>query len=122
MKTMRFGVLCCLLSTVGVLLPVRSSSVCGRLLEDVFKGYSFLNPDVLQMKDDTFVPYILQFGRNNQRYSKLQESQQTANSNEWRDKFCQIATLDEVEYVIYEATFEEIETIKNSLRKQSKRL
>jgi hypothetical protein len=96
--------------------PARLSPLCGPSGEPKFNGYTFVNPAILKMGDDAFVPYVLNFGKFGQSYTKIQQGQREANLSEWRDKFCQVATLDEVGYVVYEATKSEVETILDAMR------
>jgi hypothetical protein len=103
-----------LISTMFLILPIRiGKSDCG-IGGRAGKIYSFVNADIMQMQSD-YAPYLMGYGVIGDYYrleSRFPESDD--NIGEWRGRFCDIPDSADIDYVIYEATQDELADLREA--------
>ncbi len=81
-----------------------------------FEGYSFLQPNLLGVESQ-LAPYFLGFSGLYDRYFATKDSvKMVDNLTEWRERFCNKATLRDMQFLIYESTVGELEELRDVLR------
>ncbi|GJM36255.1 MAG: hypothetical protein DHS20C18_52560 [Saprospiraceae bacterium] len=95
---------------VFLLAPVPISRACGPI-DRSFYGYSFINPAIVNLRT-TYAPFILDLY---EQFFKQPEIQLKDNLTEWRERFCNKATMADLQYVIYEVSAGTLEEIKSTI-------
>ncbi len=94
--------------------PSRISSECGPYFPS-FYGYSFINPAITNF-DAELAPFFLDFrGIYEEYFQSQQEVYQHDNAEEWRQRFCENATLDDIRFVVYKSTRTELENLRSAM-------
>jgi hypothetical protein len=68
----------------------------------VFHGYTFLHPDIIN-KNSAYAPFFVKWDDYYERYYFARDVQEEENIEEWRTRFCSLASPEEVRKVIYES-------------------
>ena len=95
--------------------PSRISSDC---LYD-FQGYSFLNPLIITSALNFAPPYYMSIEELYDMYEDKGDYQKDGNVKEWRERFCNKAKPEDIEYVIYKTTRSELEQLRTASRSKS---
>ena len=88
-----------------ILLPISISKGCG-LFDRSFRGYTFVNPQIVKAPLD-FAPFLLDFEEIYDLYDGQEAEQEKGNLEEWYERFCERVTLKDLRYIIYNATLSE---------------
>ncbi|MEZ4983883.1 MAG: hypothetical protein R2795_02400 [Saprospiraceae bacterium] len=95
----------------SIFFPVRVNSDCGPGFQG-FYGYSFINPKVTAF-DANLAPFFLDMGQIYADYFKSQgELYVLDNVQEWRERYCENATLDDIRYIVYTASQYQLEDLR----------
>lgn len=97
--------------------PVPLSKGCGPA-PYTFEGYSFLHPYIVNPRSD-MAPFILDFGLIQKFYKGQRVVQQVGNLVEWQERFCDGPELEDLEYVIYKASVDEMRRLRTSIGSKS---
>ncbi len=96
------------------LLPARMSKGCGPI-ELKFEGYTFIKPDIINIEEG-FGGQLLEFSKAFREKAKEKvPSRKDANLKEWRERFCDIPTKDDLEYVIYKASINQLRSLRSAV-------
>lgn len=99
---------------VFALCPLAISTDCGPGYAP-FYGYSFINPEITEF-DAELAPFFLDFGKIHEEYFKsTQEVYQLDNINEWRERYCEKATLEDIRYIVYKASRFQLEDLLRAM-------
>jgi hypothetical protein len=102
------------ISTVFLILPIRTAfSDCG-IGGRAGKTYSFVNTDIMQMQSD-YAPYLMGYGVIGNYYSlEKRDPEYDDNIAEWRGRFCDIPDSASIDYVLYDATPDELADLREA--------
>lgn len=96
-----------------LLLPIQTSNACGPT-DRSFKGYTFINPQIFNLEASD-APFLLSFGNlYNQFFKQETKQKQADNLTEWQDRFCELVTKEDLEYIIYQAAISDLELLKTA--------
>lgn len=95
--------------------PFPISKGCGPIFDD-FNGYSFISPDVMANAAKV-APFLLDFDMGSifQYFGSDVYRKEQANLLEWQEKVCNTADLEDIRYVIYGTTREELLTLRDAI-------
>ena len=94
------------------LLPTPIARGCGPV-EYIFHGYSFLDPAIANA-DLPAAPYFLPFEEIYKQYGRQEKIQPLDNLREWQERFCDIAPLQDIRRIVYEASIREMRLLKTA--------
>lgn len=77
-----------------------------------FWGYSFLLPDLVN-KNAAYAPFFMRWDDYYDRYYFQQDHQREENIAEWRDRFCNIAKPEDVDFVVYQASTNDLLVLRD---------
>lgn len=102
------------ISTVFLILPIKTAlSDCG-IGGRANKTYSFVHADIMQMQSD-YAPYLMGYGVIGNYYSlEKRDPEYDDNIAEWRGRFCNIPDSMDIDYVIYEAGVDELADLREA--------
>jgi hypothetical protein len=102
------------ISTVFLILPIRTAfSDCG-IGGRAGKTYSFVNTDIMQMQSD-YAPYLMGYGIIGNYYSLVKrDPEYDDNIAEWRGRFCNIPDSAAIDYILYDATPDELADLREA--------
>jgi hypothetical protein len=106
-----------LLICFGVSLPFSISKGCGPY-DLGFRGYSFINPEIIDLKAEG-TPFFLSFKEISEYYKGPVAEQISGNLEEWQERFCKVATIDDIGKVVYEADADDLRLLRNTLSSES---
>ena len=96
------------------LLPQLISTDCGPGYAP-FYGYSFINPQITEFDTD-LAPFFLNFTKIHEEFFKSQqEIYQLDNITEWRERYCNKATVEDIRYIIYKASRFQLEDLLRAI-------
>ncbi|MCC7245809.1 MAG: hypothetical protein IT269_09030 [Saprospiraceae bacterium] len=72
-----------------------------------FYGYTFLLPEIIN-SNAAYAPYFLRWDDYYQRYYFNRDIQKEENIAEWKGRFCDIATEEDIEYLVYKSDLSEL--------------
>jgi len=93
--------------------PTQISIGCGPIIDD-FTGYSFLNPEILARQADE-APFMLDFGTFERFYIDQEAIKAQNNTNEWYQRFCEIASLEDINYLVYKSPWDEVSALSTAI-------
>jgi len=99
-----------------LLLPSKISIGCGPG-DYEFKGYSFLQPEIVNYQAD-FAPFFLDFDAIMKHYKNKDHAQRQDNLLEWQERFCEVPEYKDLEYIIYTASVDEMELLKTAIKSE----
>ena len=96
------------------LLPQLIGTDCGPGYAP-FYGYSFINPQITEFDTD-LAPFFLNFTKIHEEFFKSQqEIYQLDNITEWRERYCNKATVEDIRYIIYKASRFQLEDLLRAI-------
>lgn len=78
-----------------------------------FAGYSFLVPEIIN-KNAAYAPFFVEWDDYYQRFYFNRDIQKEENVLEWKERFCEQAAPLDIEYVVYEASFDELADLREA--------
>jgi len=105
---------------IVLLLPTKISKGCGPY-DRSFYGYSFLNPKIIDL-DAPKAPYFAGFEKIFKQLRPKENIQEKDNLTEWRERFCDIPKLADLQYLIYKASLTEMRRLKTIMRQKDGKL
>lgn len=78
-----------------------------------FTGYSFLIPDIIN-KNAAYAPFFVRWGDYYEKKYFDKNLQKEANINEWIGRFCELPLPQDVEYVVYQSSINELIELRNA--------
>ncbi len=121
LKISKLHQLCAVLfTTMGLLLPVRIAGECTPVRSD-FQGYSFLDPKIIN-PDISSAPFFSGMQVIYDYFGGQTIAQQRDNLNEWQERFCRQASIEDIRAVIYDAKLPDLQQLFTELRAKSPRL
>jgi hypothetical protein len=100
-----------------LLLPSKISKGCGPY-DYSFYGYSFLNPNIIDLKAPT-AAYFAGFKKLFDQIKPKEQIQQTDNIAEWHARFCEIPRIKDLEFVIYKTSITQLRNLKTIMKKKN---
>lgn len=80
-----------------------------------FYGYSFINPQIAEFDSD-LAPFFLNFTKIHEEFFKTQtDIYQLDNANEWRERYCNKATVEDIRYMVYKASRFQLEDLLRAI-------
>lgn len=102
-------------------LPTKISKGCGPYVDRAFYGYSFLNPNIIDV-DAPKAPYFAGFEKIYKQLKPTEDIQQKDNLTEWNERFCNVAKLVDLQFIIYKASLTQMRSLKRAIRKKNSTL
>lgn len=102
-------------------LPTKISKGCGPYVDRAFYGYSFLNPNIIDL-DAPKAPYFAGFEKIFKRIRPTEDLQQKDNLTEWSERFCEIPKILDLQFIIYKASLTQMRRLKTLIRQKNSRL
>ena len=103
-----------LLFLAFALAPLVISTDCGPGYAP-FYGYSFINPEITEF-DAELAPFFLNMTKIHEEFFKSQqEIYQLDNVKEWRERYCNKATAEDIRYMIYKTSRYQLEDLLRTL-------
>ncbi|MEL7249898.1 MAG: hypothetical protein AAFO03_15825 [Bacteroidota bacterium] len=103
-----------LLLFVFAFLPLVISTDCGPGYAP-FYGYSFINPEITEFDTD-LAPFFLNFTKIHEEFFTAQkEVYELDNVKEWRARYCNKATEDDIRYMIYKTSRFQLQDLLRTL-------
>lgn len=99
-------------------LPTKISKGCGPYVDRTFYGYSFLNPNIIDL-DAPKAPYFAGFEKIYQQLKPTEDIQQKDNLTEWNERFCNVAKLVDLQFIIYKASLTQMRRLKALIRQKN---
>lgn len=99
------------------LLPATISSTCDPPQRQ-FYGYSFLNAGIVN-PNSAGAPYFLSFRELYDKYGRQEVRQPYDNVQEWRERFCNIPRLEDVSWVIYKSSADDMLRLRTAMSSPS---
>jgi hypothetical protein len=99
------------------ILPFKISEACGPY-DLSFSGYSFVNPNILNQGDKA-APYFLTFRKLYEFYQPEKVLKVNVNLAEWQDRFCGLVEKKDLEYIIYQASIEDLELLSTATKSKN---
>ncbi|MCH2081026.1 MAG: hypothetical protein MK226_01485 [Saprospiraceae bacterium] len=106
-----------LLICFGISLPFSISKGCGPY-DLGFRGYSFIYPEIIDLKAEG-APFFLSFKEISDHYKGPVQEQITGNLEEWQERFCEVATIEDIGEIVYKADADDIRLLRNTLSSES---
>ena len=106
-----------LLVTVVLLCSTSLLYPCGPGAAPLY-GYQFLRADLFTQAVD-FDRYFLTFDELAATYTETAPTQEKTNLEDWQDHLCDYVQLEDLRYVIYTASIEELELLRTSARSKN---
>ncbi|MEO0875795.1 MAG: hypothetical protein AAFY48_14460, partial [Bacteroidota bacterium] len=95
-------------------LPLVISTDCGPGYAP-FYGYSFINPEITEFDTD-LAPFFLNFTKIHEEFFTAQkEVYELDNVKEWRARYCNKATEDDIRYMIYKTSRFQLQDLLRTL-------
>jgi len=102
-------------------LPTKISKGCGPYVDKTFYGYSFLNPNIVDL-DAPKAPYFAGFEKIFKRLKPTEDVQQKDNLTEWNERFCNVAKLIDLQFIIYKASLNQMRRLKTLIQQKNSQL
>ena len=83
-----------------------------------FRGYSFINPKIIDLEGEG-APFFLSFKEIKEFYKGAEFDQMKGNLEEWQERFCDVASLEDIDYIVYESDESELRLLRNAIRMES---
>lgn len=77
-----------------------------------FYGYTFINPDIIN-KNAAYAPFFVKWDDYYQEYYFNKDLQKDGNTAEWVERFCGQPEPADVEYIVYQASSNELRAIRD---------
>jgi len=100
--------------TLLLLLPVRVQSDCGPGGRPPLHTYTFLQP-ILADPTAPGSPYVLDFDVLYQEYGRQSHNQVVANVQEWQERFCGEASIEDIYQLVYKAPLYAVRELLNAV-------
>ncbi len=113
MNELKLSIVSLIVISLLVFIPQKTTNACGFSEEDLFFGYQFLDMDLMSEKTD-FSPFILNFSDTYSDDENGRRTQRNTNLEEWQKASCQIATLEEIEEIIYFSNANDLERLRKA--------
>lgn len=113
-KPMKLGLLTLLFFFLS---PYKVSKGCGPI-DRSFRGYSFINPQIIQSRI-AFAPFFLDFKTIHRLYKGQRVEQIKGNLQEWYERFCEIPKIADLQYIIYQASIDEMRQLRTAINSRS---
>jgi hypothetical protein len=95
-------------------MPTKTSNACGPINRN-FQGYTFINPDIFNLKESD-APFLMSFtDLYNQYFKNETEQKQLDNLAEWQERFCGWVTEGDLEFIIYKASVTDLELLRTAV-------
>lgn len=111
---------CSMFLLIFTITPTKISQGCGPY-DYSFYGYSFLNPNVIDLKNST-APYFAGFGKVFDQFQSKENIQQKDNLLEWQARFCNIPKLTDLKYIVYKSSISQLQTLKTVMKRKEGQL
>lgn len=95
-----------------LVIPFHISKGCGPY-HLTFEGYSFMNPNIVNT-NATYAPYFLRFNDLYNSPDSLEHIQQDDNLQEWNERFCNLYKIQDIQYVVYKSTVNDMKQLRNA--------
>jgi hypothetical protein len=101
-----------------LLIPQVTSHSCGPV-ELQLEGYSFIRPDIIDPAQ-AFGPYLLNFSPLFRQYTQAARvDKKKANLLEWKERHCDLVTLEDLERVIYKSEINELRGLRTAVQSEN---
>ncbi|MCC6462604.1 MAG: hypothetical protein IT260_19205 [Saprospiraceae bacterium] len=84
-----------------------------------FTGYSFLLPDIIN-KNSAYAPFFVRWQDYYEQTYFNKNIQVDDNLQEWKERFCGLAPLKDVEYVVYRSSIDDLIGLRDAALEQGK--
>ncbi len=78
-----------------------------------FYGYTFLSPEIIN-PNAAYAPFFIKWDDYYQQFYYNRDIQKEENIKEWRIRFCNIATTEDIDYVVYKSDINELTGLYNA--------
>ncbi len=102
-------------------LPTKISKGCGPYVNRAFYGYSFLNPNIIDLNTPK-ASYFAGFEKIFKQIKPTEDLQQKDNLTEWSQRFCEIPKLLDLKFIIYKASLTQMRRLKTIIRRKNGQL
>jgi hypothetical protein len=107
-----------LLSAIAlIVLPQPISKGCG-IKGIEFYGYDFFDPDIIH-PEKGMAPYLLDIGEIYEKYIDAEKTQTRGNLEEWRERFCNKPSLNDLYYIIYKVNISTLQDLRDAINSSS---
>lgn len=83
-----------------------------------FYGYSFYNPDIVNPQNE-MAPFFLDIPEVYEKYIKPVKVQTLGDLTEWRERFCNKASIPDLHYIIYKADLSILQDMRDAIGSKS---
>lgn len=94
--------------------PQALSQGCGLPNPNRFQGYTFIQPFFVNPNAGA-APFFLDFASLYEQYGRQEKRQVEDNIDEWYERFCESATLEDIYWVVYKSTLYDMEEIRTAI-------
>ncbi len=98
-------------------LPTKISKGCGPY-DRSFYGYTFLNPKIVDL-DAPKARYFAGFEKIFRQLKPTEDLQKTDNLTEWRERFCEVPRIVDLQFVIYKASLTQMRRLKTVMKRKN---
>ncbi|MBK7871567.1 MAG: hypothetical protein IPJ74_13285 [Saprospiraceae bacterium] len=102
------------------MIPIKLSSDCTPGTYG-FRGYSFINPNIINANISS-APLFLDIKAIYEYFGGQQVAQERDNVTEWRDRYCNRATVDDIRSFIYDTDITDFEQLRTEMNMSDPRL
>ncbi len=103
-----------------LLSPIKVSSDCTPGISG-FRGYSFLNPNIIDVRVPS-APLFIDIDAIYEYFGGQAEAQQRDNVTEWRERYCNIPRADDIRFLIYDTDIRDLEQLRTEINMGNRRL
>ncbi len=97
--------------------PATISIGCGPV-DLSFRGYSFINPNILDLSSEG-AAFFLSFREIADYYKGPKAEQQIGNIEEWQQRFCEVASLEDIHAIVYDTDADDMRLLRNAMSSES---
>lgn len=106
-----------LIALIGISVPQQISKGCG-IKGIKFSGYDFFNPEVVNLNKG-MAPFLLDLDEIYEKYVNPETTQKRNNVIEWRDRFCEKASLNDIGYIVYKVNISTLQDLRDAINSKS---
>lgn len=105
---------------ISLLFPLQLSQACGPQHLS-FHGYSFLNQNILEMKEgEVQVPVVGTFDQFYGNYFAKKDSLNiNENITEWQERYCNLVKKEDLEFIVYKSSITDLELLLTNTKSKS---
>jgi hypothetical protein len=107
--------------TLSILISLSYSAAYAQVCTDrrpPLAAYSFINPNIINA-DATGALYLVDFEGIEAYYRKKGNLQIQNNVQEWYERFCEVPTTQDIGYIIYQASVDDLDQLRSAIRSPS---